>query len=319
MTERRRLGRTDIELSPIGLGCWQFSSGFGRFKAYWSVVSQDTVNEIVARSLALGIDWFDTAEFYGGGLSEEALSRALVAAGQQPGQVKVATKWMPLMRTASSILTTIDERRRRLAPFPVDLFQVHQPLGFSSVEAEMRAMAKLVELKKIRAVGVSNFSARLMRRAHVELQKHGLVLASNQVEYSLLSRGIERRGVIAAAKELGVTVIAYSPLAQGVLSGRFHEDPEALKHLVGPRRWRGVFRKLERSRPLIDELRAVAKAHGATVAQVALAWVLQFHGDTVVAIPGATKTYQVEDNAAAMQLTLTRAELDAIDARATSL
>jgi aryl-alcohol dehydrogenase-like predicted oxidoreductase len=314
--KRVRLGKTDLDVTPVGLGCWQFSSGFGSGKGYWSPVAQETVNEIVAKALAGGINWFDTAEAYGGGRSEEALSRALQAAGVEPGEVRVATKWNPIFRTAASIGATIDERVRRLSPFPIDLHQVHQPMGFSSVEAEMRAMAALVEQKKIGAVGVSNFNEPRMRRAHAELQRLGLPLASNQVHYSLLHRKIERNGVLQAAKEIGITIIAYSPLAQGVLTGRFHDEPGSVKQIHGPRKFRGPFRRLERSRPLINQLQAIARAHGGTPAQVALAWLTQFHGDTVVVIPGATKARQIEDNVASLQLTLSRAELDAIDARA---
>jgi aryl-alcohol dehydrogenase-like predicted oxidoreductase len=216
------------------------------------------------------------------------------------------------MKTAGDIPKSIDERLAMLVPFPIDLYQVHQPISFSSTEEEMRQMAGLVKAGKIRSVGVSNFNAARMRRAHEELQRHGLTLASNQVKYSLVDRGIEDGGVIAAAKELGVTVIAYSPLGQGVLTGRFHDDPGSVTQVTRARRIYSL-RGLEKLRPLVDELKSVAKAHGATCAQTALAWVTQFHGETVVAIPGATKTKQLEDNVAALSLTLTRVELEGLD------
>ncbi|MEW5742392.1 MAG: aldo/keto reductase [Myxococcota bacterium] len=308
----RRLGRTGAEVSSIGLGCWQFSEGFGLVGGFWPALPQDEVKAIVEKSLAGGITWFDTAEAYGNGRSEEALSRALQAAGKKPGDVFVATKWQPVGRTVSSLKGTIDERLRRLSPFPIDLHQVHQPYGFSSVEAEMEAMADLVAEKKVRFVGVSNFNEGRMRRAHAALAKRGLTLASNQVKYSMLDRRIEMNGVLSAAKELGVTVIAYSPLEQGLLSGKFHRDPSLLEK-VGVRKWTRGFRTLNRSRPLIDELEKVAQAHGATSSQVALAWLTTFHGDTVVAIPGATKVKHVEENVGAMRLTLSRQELDKLD------
>lgn len=314
--KRIRLGRTEIEVTPVGLGCWQLSSGLRDGKGYWSTVAQETANEIVAKALAGGINWFDTAEFYGGGRSEQALSKALQAAGVRPGAVRVATKWNPFFRTAGSIGTTIGERLRRLSPYPIDLHQVHQPMGFSSVEAEMQAMAALVEEKKIGAVGVSNFNESRMRRAHAALQRLGRPLASNQVHYSLLHRKIERNGVLKAAKELGITIIAYSPLAQGVLTGRFHDDPGSVQRIQGPRKLRHAFRHLGQSRPLVDELQAVARAHDASPAQVALAWMTQFHGDTVVVIPGATNARQIADSVGSQQFVLSRAELDAIDERA---
>jgi aryl-alcohol dehydrogenase-like predicted oxidoreductase len=134
------------------------------------------------------------------------------------------------------------------------------------------------------------------------------------MHYSLLARGIERDGVLQAAKELGVTIIAYSPLAQGVLSGRFHDDPSLVKG-IGLRRLRPSFspRGLERSRPLVTALKEIATAHGATAAQAALAWLITFHGDTVTAIPGATSVAQAQSNTAAMQLRLTGAELARLD------
>ena len=284
----------------------------GRF---WEALTQQTVDEVVAVSLERGIDWFDTAEMYGKGASERALAAALRAAGKAGGDVVVATKWLPFFRMAGSIKSTIDQRLRCLSPFGIDLHQVHQPVGFSSVEAEMAAMADLMAGKKIRAVGVSNFNQARMRRAHAALAARGIPLASNQVRYSLMDRRIESDGTLAAAKELGVTIIAYSPLGQGLLTGRYHEDPSYVRKRPGPRKWMRPFRPkgLERTRRLIEGLRTVAAAHGATVGQVALAWLCQFHGDTVVVIPGASRPEQAEENARALGLTLSRGELVRID------
>jgi aryl-alcohol dehydrogenase-like predicted oxidoreductase len=307
-----RLGRTDVELSAIGLGCWQFSEGFGIVGGFWPALPQPLVNEIVQKSLAGGINWFDTAEAYGNGRSEQALSQALIAAGKKPGEVFVATKWQPIGRFAGSLRSTIDTRVAKLSPFPIDLHQVHQPWGFSSAAAEMNAMADVIEAKKVRFAGVSNFSEASMRRAHAALEKRGLKLSANQVRYSLLDRRIEKNGVLAAAKELGITIIAYSPLAQGLLSGKFHRSGEKA---FGPRKLMPAFRKsgLEKSRPLVDELEKIAQAHGSTSSQVALAWLIQFHGDTVVAIPGATKARHVDENVGAMKLKLSPQELERID------
>ena len=173
-------------------------------------------------------------------------------------------------------------------------------------------MADLVAERKIRAVGVSNFKEARMRRAHAALAKRGIPLASNQVRYSLVDRRIESDGTLAAAKELGVTIIAYSPLGQGLLSGRYHDDPKYIGKRPGPRKWLPAFRPkgLERTRPLIDGLRAIASAHGATTCQVALAWLCQFHGDTVVAIPGASRPEQAGENAGALDLNALRGRAD---------
>jgi aryl-alcohol dehydrogenase-like predicted oxidoreductase len=142
-----------------------------------------------------------------------------------------------------------------------------------------------------------------------------LSLASNQVKYSLLDRRIERNGILEAAKQLGVSIIAYSPLAQGILTGKFHQDPSLIKKSGGPRKLLPEFWSsgLEKSRPLVDALTEIGKAHGVGAGSVALAWLLQFHGDSIVAIPGATKPHHVEANVSAMSLELTPAELDRID------
>ncbi len=205
---KRRLSQTSIEITPIGLGCWQFSGGRGFVGGFWGPVPQATVDEIVAAALAGGINWCDTAEIYGRGQSERALAQALKVAGRKNGDVIVATKWWPAWRTAASIRATIGERLRCFGGFGIDLHQVHQPLSFSSVEAEMEAMADLVAAAQIRAVGVSNFSASQMRRAHAALAKRGVPLASNQVNYSLIRRRVESNGIVAAAEELGITIIA---------------------------------------------------------------------------------------------------------------
>jgi aryl-alcohol dehydrogenase-like predicted oxidoreductase len=315
MPRPRRLGRTDLELSPIGLGCWQFAAGVGFGGLYWDTVPETIVEQIVQASLAGGIDWFDTAEVYGWGTSERSLAAALTKAGKKPGEVKIATKWWPAFRGAGNIGETIGERIACLNPFPIDLYQVHQPFALASTQAQMEAMAGLLAAHKVRAIGVSNFSAGKMRRAAEALSAKGLGLASNQVRYSLLDRRIERNGVLDAAKQLGISIIAYSPLAQGILTGKFHQDPSLIKKSGGPRKLLPEFRSggLEKTRPLVEALTEIGKAHGVQAGSVALAWLLQFHGDAIVAIPGATKPHHVESSVAAMSLELTPAELDRID------
>ncbi|MGA2478083.1 MAG: aldo/keto reductase, partial [Spirochaetia bacterium] len=231
MREKRRLGRTDIEITPIGLGCWQFSQGVGFIGGFWSTVGTEGIIEVVDAALKGGISWFDTAEAYGRGRSEQNLSAALLKLGVKPGSVAVATKWMPFVRTARSIAATIDTRIACLGQYPIDLYQIHQPASFSPIPVQMAEMAKLLRAGKIRSIGVSNFSASQMEQAHAALAKENIVLASNQVRFSLLDRSIDRNGVMAAAKRLGVTIIAYSPLAQGMLTGRFHEDPSSIRKI----------------------------------------------------------------------------------------
>jgi aryl-alcohol dehydrogenase-like predicted oxidoreductase len=312
--EKRSLGRTGIQVTPIGLGVMQFSGGSGIFGMMFSNLSRETMNAIIQAALDGGINWFDTAEMYGFGRSERALSLALKAAAKLDGDVVVGTKWMPLLRTAANIRRTIHDRIRHMDGFGVDLFMVHQPWSFSSVEAEMEAMADLVEAGLIRAVGVSNFSAQRMRRAHAALARRDIALAVNQVQYSLMHREIETNGVLQAAKELGITIVAYSPLARGLLSGKFHRDENLLSQR--PRGWRMILqRNLERSRPLVEILEMIAASHNVTAAQVALNWLIHFQGETVVAIPGASKVKQAANSAGAMQFRLTQAEMGLLDAR----
>lgn len=305
---KRRLGSTEIEVTPIGLGAWQFSGGKGGARAMWEAMSQEETDAVVEAALEGGINWIDTAELYGFGRSERSVARALLRAGRKRGDVVIATKWNPLFRTAASLPKTIDRRLAYLDPFGIDLYQVHQPLSFSSVEAEMDAMADLLEAGKIRAVGVSNFSARQMRRAHEALVKRGFSLASNQVKYSLLDRRIEHNGILDAARELGITIIAYSPLEMGLLSGKFHKDPGLLRtRPIGRRLMLG--RLLEKSRPLVERLEAVAAERGVSASLVALNWVIHSQGERVVAIPGATRPHHARESAAAMAFVLTREEM----------
>jgi len=310
----RRLGRSELMVTPVGLGCWQFSRGKGRVK-YWPALDEATIDGIVAASLDGGINWFDTAEYYGAGESEKALSRTLQKAGRRPGEVIIATKWSPTLRTAANIAKTFPERIACLSPFPIDLYQVHNPASLSPNVKVIKEMAALVKSGKVRYVGVSNFGADRMRESHRILREEGLNLVSNQIHYSLLKRSAERNGVMDAARELGISIIAYSPLDQGVLTGRFHENPAAVKAIAGPRKYRGFFRKafLVRSRGVIEALKEIAERHAATPAQVALSWLVTFYGETVVVIPGATRAAQAAANAASMGFSLTKDELDYLD------
>lgn len=311
----RPLGKSDLMVSSVGLGCWQFSKGKGLDGRYWAALDDKEIKNIVSESLDGGINWFDTAESYGSGESEKALSKALNILGKSPEDIIIATKWMPLFKTAKSIIKTIDKRLENLKNYRIDLYQVHHPWSFSTTRAEMRGMAQLVESQKILYVGVSNFSAKRMKIAQDELSKYGLNLVSNQVKYNLLDRNVETNGIIDTAEEMGVSIIAYSPLAQGLLTGKFHQDPNLIRKRSGPRKYMRAFRPrgLERSRIVINALKELADKYSVTPAQVALNWIIHFHGNTVVAIPGATKIDQAKENAASMKFKLTRDELDYLD------
>jgi aryl-alcohol dehydrogenase-like predicted oxidoreductase len=308
----RPLGKSGINISPIGLGAWQFSqaNSFNRF--IWRALPESDQDAIVQASLNGGVNWFDTAETYGFGRSERGLSKALQHAGAGDDEIVMATKWNPLGRRAGSITKTIYKRMDNLFPYSIDLYQVHNPYSFSSPESEMDHMAGLVNAGKVKTIGVSNFSAAHMLRAHSRLQSHGLPLASNQVKYSLLDRKIESNGVLEAARALGITIIAYTPLEWGLLSGKFHDNPELIDKLPLARRLYAR-NKLESTEPLIAALKEIGGAYEATSAQVALNWIISYHGEAVVAIPGASKARHARDNAAAMAFSLSDGEMDELD------
>lgn len=310
--QKRELGQTGLRVTPIGLGVMQFSGGSGIFGMAFPDLSQEDMTQIVQAALDGGINWFDTAEMYGLGNSERGLSTALQTLKVPDDEVIIGTKWLPYLRTAGNIPRTIDRRLEFLDGFTIDLYMIHQPQSFSSPEAEMEAMADLVEAGKIRSVGVSNFSADRMRRAYEALEKRGLPLAVNQVQYSLLHRNIETNGVLETARELGVTIVAWSPLARGILTGKFYTHPEIYDQLPIGRKM--MMRKLiNGSGPVIEGLNKISVKHGVTPAQVALNWVINFQGETVVAIPGASKARQAEESAAVMKFRLTDAELEELN------
>ncbi|QUL57489.1 aldo/keto reductase [Paenibacillus tritici] len=314
----RFLGQSELSVSPLGLGCWQFSRGSGFVGRYWSNLTDADILDIVRVSLEGGMNWVDTAEIYGGGKSEETLAHVLdqlQQEGSSHAAPLIATKWWPMLRTARSIPSTIDQRIACLGGREIDLYQIHQPFSLSSIASEMKEMAGLVKAGKIRYVGVSNYSARQMVEAHRILQTYGLTLVSNQVKYNLLHRSIDQNGIMSAAKELGISIIAYSPLQQGILTGRFHNDPSQISAVSRSRRMMSGLddRSLARSRPLIATLTALADKYGVTPGQVALNWLIHYHGDTVVAIPGASKVRHARENIGAMTFRLERDELELLN------
>lgn len=310
----KKIGLSDIKLSSIGLGCWQFSKNTGFAGSFWPKLSDQNTLNIVKTSLTGGMNWFDTAELYGWGRSEESLSKSLIQLNVNPKLNFIATKWWPLFRCSKSIKKTIQKRLDYLNGYPITLHQVHMPLGFSSIEKEMNAMADLVEEGKIKHVGVSNFNQQQMIRAYNALEKRGIHLTSNQMEYSILNREIETNGVMEIAKKLNISIIAYSPLAQGIATGKFHDNPDLIKKL---HRWRKLKLNkrglsLSNSLPVIQELKNIAKKHNATPAQIALSWLVNFH-QNVFAIPGARTKKQCQYNVDSLNISLSDNELDKLD------
>jgi aryl-alcohol dehydrogenase-like predicted oxidoreductase len=298
-------------VSPLGLGCWQFSKGNGIAGRFWPVLNDTEIQEIVKISIAGGINWFDTAEIYGWGQSEIALAHALKALGYLSDEILIATKWWPLFRTSQSLLNTIDKRTACLQGLPIHLYQIHQPISFSSIHSQMKAMAKLIKDGKIRYAGVSNFSAKQMKEAYTVLKDYGFHLVSNQVKYSMLDRRIEKNGILDTAKELDISIIAYSPLEQGILTGKFHYNPKLIKTSKGPRKYQSKFKAsgLELSKPVIQLLEELAHKYNASAGQIALNWLINYSGESVVAIPGASKVSHAEENIKALTFKLSNDDL----------
>lgn len=310
---QRKLGSSGFRMSALGLGLADFAAGSGWLaRRLFAPLSQRDKTAIVEAALASGVDWFDTAEMYGFGVSERSLATALRQLAVSPGQISIATKWFPLLRTAADVPRSLAARREALGEYPITLFMVHHPYGFSSVSAEMKAMARLAADGLIGGVGVSNFSAKAMREAHRTLAGLGLPLLANEIRFNLLCRDIEFNGVLETARELGVSLIAYGPLAKGFLSGRFHRDP-ALLATQGLRRRLMMPQDLARTAALVRTLEEIAARRGVSAAQVALAWVLQRHGEVMFAVAAATSPSQARANAQAMSLELTSGETEALE------
>ncbi|MFI5272176.1 MAG: aldo/keto reductase [Ktedonobacterales bacterium] len=305
MAEMVPLGRTGIAVSPLGMGTWQW--GDVRLWGYGKDYAQGDVEAAYSASRAQGINFFDTAEIYGSGTSERILGR-LVRTDSGAGAVVVASKFAPLpyRLTARSITSALDASLSRLGLPRIDLYYVHWTYGLLGVDTLMQTLADAVEAGKVRAIGVSNYGAAKMRRAHTILARRGLPLAANQVHYSLLHRQPERNGVAEACLDLGVRLIAYSPLEQGVLTGKYHRGEghaTALRRLYAGR----AMRQLEASRPLIALLERIGAEHdGKTPGQVALRWLIQ---RGAIPIPGAKNVAQATSNGGALGWELTGGEM----------
>lgn len=307
-----RLGESDIWISPIGLGTWQFSQGHGLVGKFWPRLDGALILSIVKEALNHGIDWFDSAEVYGGGRSEEVLGEALRELKVSFDSVFIATKWWPLLRSATHLEQSVPIRRAALGQWPIMLYQIHQPYSRSTIDQQMESMARLLDRGLIKHAGVSNFSLRQMLKAHRALKSHGHRLVSNQVRYHLLDRRMESNGILAAAEDLGMSIIAYSPLAQGLLTGKFHENNRVP---WGMRKLDPHFglAYINRTRPLINALQAIAEAYQVTPGQVALNWIIARPGGRILAIPGATRVSQAAQNADAMGWRLSTSDRQALD------
>ena len=289
-------------VSRVGLGTWQFGS---REWGYGEGYASGAARDIVRRARELGVTLFDTAEVYGFGRSERILGEAL---GDERADVVVASKIFPVAPFPPVVRSRLEGSARRLGLARVPLYQVHQPNPVVPDSVSMPGMRQLLDEDRIGAVGVSNYSLDRWRAADAAL---GRPVISNQVQFSL-ARPAALDDLVPFAEREGRMVIAYSPLAQGLLGGRYGVDNRP----GGVRAANPLFgaQNLRRAQPLLDVLREVADAHGVRPGTVALAWLVSL--PQVVVIPGASSVEQVEANAAAGDLELREDEVAALTAAA---
>lgn len=293
-----------LQSTQLGFGIWSWGDrlywGFGN--GYGDVDLQAAFDT----ALSLNLTFFDTAETYAQGKSETFLG-SFIKNAHQP--VYVATKFIPLpwRLSRTALLRALKHSLERLQLPQVDLYQIHMPLPPISIRVWMEALCEAVDMGLTREVGVSNYDLQQTRTAYETLAHWGKHLVSNQVEYNLLNRNVETNGLLGFCKNNGIRVIAYSPLAQGILSGKYTpENPPR-----GFRSRRYTSRYLAEIQPLIALLKKIGANHdGKSPSQVALNWVIC---KGALPIPGVKTAAQVEQNAGALGWSLTEDEITALD------
>ena len=308
MENKMSLGRSNLQVPRMGVGVmtWGEAKGFARLHpaktAYGGAEGFEEEKRAFEVSLAAGANLFDTAAMYSGGASERRLGE--LARGKD---VLIASKFPSgLSFRAEGLPKELEANLARLGRDSIDLYQHHFPSRRVSIPKLMDFLADAVDAGKVKAVGVSNYSAEQMREAHAALAKRGVPLASNQVEYSLLHRQPETNGVLEACRELGITLIAYSPLAGGALTGKYSVTQKAR----GLRRFLPNFSKkaMGAIQPVVALLRQIGERYSKTPSQVAIRWLIE--NPIVLPIPGAKNSKQATENAAALSFSLTPEEVD---------
>jgi aryl-alcohol dehydrogenase-like predicted oxidoreductase len=312
MEHSTTLGRSNLQVPRMGVGAmtWGDPKGLARLHpaqtAYGAAHGIEEETRALELSLAAGVNLFDTAAMYSMGAGERRLGE--LARGHD---VIIATKYPAgFSFRAENFPQELEMTLARLGRTSVDLYQHHFPNRRLSIPTLMNFVADAVEAGKVKAVGVSNYSAEQMREAHAALAKRGILLASNQVEYSLLKRQPETNGVLDACRELGMTLIAYSPLAGGLLTGKYsvQNRPGGLFRRILPQYSRKALQAIQ---PVIEMLRSVGEKYARTPSQVALRWLIE--NPIVLPIPGAKNGKQAMDNAAALTFSLTAEEVNRLN------
>lgn len=287
----------------LGLGAWAWGD-----RMVWNYGRGYSDNDIEAGfklMLENGVNFVDTAEIYGNGRSERLLGQ-FIKNTDQP--VLVATKFfpMPWRWTSSSVTRALNASLQRLELECVDLYQIHIPSPLIPIDVYAEGLALVQQSGKARAVGVSNYDKNQMQRAYTVLSKYNIPLASNQVEYNLLDRSVERTGLLARCQELGVRLIAYSPLAMGLLTGKY--SPENPPPGMRAAKYGMLVKNMQ---PLIRLMNEIGQEHESkTPAQIALNWCIC---KGTLPIPGAKNLQQAQMNAGAIGWRLTAEQVAALD------
>lgn len=299
----------DTPCAPIGVGTWAWGDrttwGMGGYDAD---LDESTIAGAWEASIEAGVTLFDTAEVYGGGESERIIGRLLAADPAVRSRLVIATKFMPSPWKLNVVGAMRDAARAsldRLGIDRIDLYQIHGPISLRGHSALAEALATVHREGLVAAVGVSNYSVREMRSIHAALAERGVPLAANQIEYSPLRRRPESGGLLAACRQLGVVPLAYSPIGQGRLTGKY----SAANPPPGRRNFSA--HPMEQVDRIVDELRRIGAANGdRTPAQVALRWIIE---KGAVPIPGAKNADQAHQNAGALGWSLDADDAAAID------
>ena len=298
-----------LHVIEMGLGAWQWGD-----RVVWQYghgYGDEEVRQAFLASLEEGIRFIDTAEIYGNGRSESLLGQFLKKTDHP---VLIATKYLPFpWRFGKGTFTkALKGSLARLGVESVDLYQIHWPTPLMSIDTMMEGLAECLKNGLTRTVGVSNFGQSRMLAAYSTLARHNIPLASNQVHYSLLNRTVEKNGTLARCKELGIRLIAYSPIEMGLLTGKYSVDSPPPGSRA--RTYTGL---LPRIGPLLKLMTMIGQDHGGkSNAQVSLNWVIC---KGALPIPGAKTAEQAQENAGALGWRLTEEEVNRLDQESDSI
>jgi aryl-alcohol dehydrogenase-like predicted oxidoreductase len=303
-----RLGRSDLKVSVIGLGTGQFGS---RAWGYGTKYGDKEIVKIIQHAIELGINVFDTAETYGYGKSEILLGEALKDYDRE--KFVIITKVAPWNLGFNNVIKAAERSLKRLKVKTIDLYLVHYPNPFIPMKETFKAMEKLVKEGKVRYIGVSNFNHYLIKKIEEALSSTEII--ANEIEYNVFSRRAEKR-TIPYCLEKQIAIIAYSPLAGGVLTGKYTPNNPPKDRA---RAFNFLARKkvLEKAQPTFKTMMEIAEKKGANIAQIAISWIVSrpLH----IAIPAALSIKEIEENAKAGEIVLSKSEIEQINRVAMSL